>query len=373
MSVGRALNAFDVIVTGGGSGGHVTPALAVAAQLKPLGLDVLFVGSNSGLEEALVVPTGLDYRGISAGKLRRYFSVENGIDFFRVMLGVLQAIWLVGRVRPKVVFSKGGFVAFPVVFAAWLWRVPVVAHESDATQGLANRLSAPFVKTLCAGFPDTQRGRFKGRFVFTGAPIRAELLDGDSTSGRTRVGAGANQQVLLVTGGSLGADALNACVIDALETLTAQGWFVIHICGVGKKRAEASSGYQAYDYVAEGWADLLAAADVVVSRAGANTVFELLALKKPNLLVPLPATGSRGDQIDNAAYAYRLGYSRVLAQTELDATRLVNEIAALWGDIDAARERLNAFETPDAVAAIIEELFRCSPNLKNQTANHAAR
>jgi len=193
----------DVLLTGGGSGGHVTPGLAVGQVLRQQGVAVAFVGSNTGLEEALVQPTGLRYLGISAGKLRRYFSWQNLLDAFRVVLGIIQALVLIGRERPKVVFSKGGFVAFPVVFAAWVWRVPVVAHESDATQGLANLLSAPFVNTLCAGFPDTQVrslfGPFKGRFVYTGAPIRHELLEGSVTAGRAALGVSDGKRVLLVT------------------------------------------------------------------------------------------------------------------------------------------------------------------------------
>lgn len=348
----------DVIVTGGGSGGHVTPALAVAQSLRRSGIDVTFVGSNSGLEEALVAPSGLPYLGISAGKLRRYFSWQNLSDALRVVLGILQALWLMWRERPQVVFSKGGFVAFPVVFAAWVFRIPVVAHESDATQGLANRLSAPFVKTLCTGFPNTAQGRFKGRFVYTGAPIREELLRGDAAAGRAAIGCPVSVRVLLVTGGSLGADALNGAILDAQPQLEADGWFVVHVCGAGKQRGAPTAGYRAYEYVGDGWADMLAAADLVVSRAGANTVFELLALKKPNLLVPLPAAGSRGDQIDNARYAEGEGYSRVLMQAELSGERLVSEVTSLWRDVDNLKARLGQFEAPDAVAAIVSELRR---------------
>ena len=359
----------DVLVTGGGSGGHVTPAIAVGQALKVGGLDVAFVGSNTGLEEALVQPAGLRFLGISAGKLRRYFSWQNVADAFRVLLAILQAVVLVGRERPTAVFSKGGFVAFPVVFAAWLWRVPVVAHESDATQGLANLLSAPFVKTLCAGFPETKvrslLGPFKGRFVYTGAPIRAELLQGDAAKGRAELGVADGVRVLLVTGGSLGADALNAVVIEAAPELARDGWFVVHVCGAGKQRAIDSPNYRAFDYVAHGWADMLAAADLVLSRAGANTVFELLALGKPNLLVPLPAAGSRGDQLENAKYAKDAGYSQVLPQEMLDATRLAADVEALWSNVDKVRARLQTFVAADAVAAIVAEIYAVAPQLRD--------
>lgn len=359
----------DVLLTGGGSGGHVTPAIAVGQALRAQGLDVVFVGSNTGLEEALVAPTRLRYLGISAGKLRRYFSWQNLQDVLRVLLGVVQALWLLGRERPKVVFSKGGFVAFPVVFAAWVWRVPVVAHESDATQGLANLLSAPFVETLCAGFPNTQVrswfGAFKGRFVYTGAPIRAELLQGDAVAGRAALGVADGKPVLLVTGGSLGADALNRVVVESLAELARRNWFVVHVCGAGKERATDGPNYRAFDYVADGWADMLAAADVVLSRAGANSVFELLVLRKPNLLVPLPLAGSRGDQLDNARYAEAAGFSRVLLQEELTTERLLCDVDSLWQDIDETREQLKKFVTADAVGAIVAEIRALVPQLPN--------
>ncbi|MEM7220658.1 MAG: UDP-N-acetylglucosamine--N-acetylmuramyl-(pentapeptide) pyrophosphoryl-undecaprenol N-acetylglucosamine transferase [Pseudomonadota bacterium] len=344
---------MKVLITGGGSGGHVTPALAVASELA--GCELLFVGSNSGLEERIVQPSGLRYRGISAGKLRRYFSWHNVVDVLRVLLGILQALVLIGRERPAVVFSKGGFVAFPVVFAAWLWRVPVVAHESDATLGLANRLSLPFVKTLCVSFAQTQPARFAGRLVHTGAPLRGELLAGDAQAGRRRLGMEPGTRLLLVTGGSLGAEALNAATRAASSLL--DGWHLLLICGAGK-RADAApdAGMTELEYVAEGWADLLAAADVVVSRAGSNALFELLALRKPTLLVPLPSAGSRGDQLDNAAYAERQGYARVLQQADLNARRLADEVNRIADDAPELRERLATFELPNSAALIAAEI-----------------
>ena len=346
---------MKVLITGGGSGGHVTPALAVAADLSDCKL--LYVGSNSGLEERIVEPAGLRYRGISAGKLRRYFSWQNLVDAGRVLAGIVQAIVLVRRERPDVVFSKGGFVAFPVVFAAWLWRVPVVAHESDATLGLANRLSLPFVTTLCVSFAQTQAPRFSGRRVHTGTPLRAELLAGDAKAGRLRLQCAADTPVLLVTGGSLGADALNEATRAALPRLV--DWHVVLICGPDKRGPAApAAGFTELEYVSEGWADLLAAADVVISRAGANALFELLALAKPALFVPLPTAGSRGDQLDNAAYAQRLGYARVLSQDELTAERLAREVDITAREAEQLRSRLSGFERPDSVALIAAEVRR---------------
>jgi len=360
-----------LLVTGGGSGGHVTPALAVMSQMHAAGWRVVYVGSTSGLEEALVTPltdtTGVRYYGIASGKLRRYFSWRNVSDAFFVLVGCVQALWRVGRERPSVVFSKGGFVAFPVVLAAWLWRVPVVAHESDATQGLANKLSAPFVRTLCTSFPETPVENFKGRVVYTGAPIRGELLQGDSQRGRARVGAGEAQRVLLVTGGSLGAEALNAVVVAALEGLTRHhNWFVVHVCGPGKVAPLPASAlqpdsYRAFEFVGDGWADLLAAADVVVTRAGANTLFELLSLGKPNLLIPLPKQGSRGDQLDNAAYAANNGFSKVLLEEQLTPAKLVDAVNAMAADLDRWHEGLAKFSQANGALQIAAEIQRLAP------------
>lgn len=358
-----------LLVTGGGSGGHVTPALAVMTEVHAAGWSVVYVGSNSGLEESLVTPlvsaTGVRYHSIASGKLRRYFSWKNVSDALFVVLGCVQALWVVGRERPTVVFSKGGFVAFPVVLAAWLWRIPVVAHESDATQGLANKLSAPFVRTLCTSFPDTDIGDFRGRVVFTGAPIRAELLAGDAARGRAELGVPAERNVLLVTGGSLGAQALNAAVLAALDELTRDGeWFVVHICGSGKVTevtGPAAAHYRAYEFVSAGWADMLAAADLVITRAGANTLFELLSLGKPNLLVPLPKQGSRGDQLDNAAYAQRNGYSQVLPQEALTPATLVAAVASMTAELAEWRAAVAQFSKANGAAQIAAEIVRLSP------------
>ena len=360
-----------LLVTGGGSGGHVTPALAVMSELHVDGWGLVYVGSTSGLEEALVTPlsatTGVRYYGIASGKLRRYFSWRNLSDAILVLVGCVQALWRVGRERPTVVFSKGGFVAFPVVLAAWLWRIPVVAHESDATQGLANKLSAPFVRTLCTSFPETPVENFKGRVVYTGAPIRGELLRGNAQRGKTSIGASESQRVLLVTGGSLGAQALNAAVVAALEPLTQDhNWFVVHVCGPGKLAQVPASvldpiSYRAYEFVSDGWADLLAAADVVVTRAGANTLFELLSLGKPNLLIPLPKQGSRGDQLDNAAYAAHNGYSEVLLEEQLSPKALVAAVNAMAADLDRWHAGLAGFSKANGAAQIAAEIQRLAP------------
>lgn len=345
-----------VLFTGGGTAGHVVPVFPLLARLAERGVRLSFVGSNSGLEADLLADQPVTYYGIAAGKLRRYLSFENLLDAFRVVGGIYQAYRLLGRIKPQVVFSKGGFVSFPVVLAAWLRRIPVVAHESDLTPGLANRLAMPFVATLCLNFSVTPTGKFRGKVLHTGTPIRPALLNGDPRRGREFLGAG-DERILLVTGGSLGADALNRTVRAALAELT-QEFLVVHVCGPGKSVSVDNPRYLQYEYLTGPWGDVLAAADLVVSRAGANTLFELLALAKPNLLVPLSLRASRGDQLENATYAAGLGYSHVLDEDALTPQSLIAAIAALDADLPQMAERLAGFVVPDSVGLISRELDR---------------
>ncbi len=346
-----------VVVTGGGSAGHVVPALPVVEALLTRGCEVHFVGGMGGLERDLLAPFAVVYHGIRTGKLRRYLSLDNLIDCFRVPLGVWEAWRLLGRLRPAVVFSKGGYVSFPVVVGAWLRGVPVVAHESDLTPGLANRLALPFVKTVCVNFAATTFGT--KQVVATGTPLRAALLEGDAGRGRALLEAPPEQPILLVVGGSLGAAALNAMVRAALPDLLAE-YLVVHVCGAGKldEALADTPGYVQREYVGDGWGDIIAAADLVVSRSGANALYEWLALGKPHLLVPLPKTASRGDQIENAAFAEREGFSLVLAEHEMTATTLTAQVAKLAARAPAIRQRLAAFEARDSTALIVGELDR---------------
>ena len=357
MSAPQALCGAAVVVAGGGTAGHVVPALPVVEALLAAGSTVHFVGSTSGLEEGLVAPLGIPFHGIQTGKLRRYFSLENLLDALRVPLGVWQAWRLLRRLRPAVVFSKGGFVSFPVVVGAWLNKIPVVAHESDFTPGLANRLALPFVKSLCVNFEDT-RARHD-RLVVTGTPIRRALLEGDRARGRSLLGVDAKRPVLLVVGGSLGAARLNEVVRDSLDQLLPE-YAVVHVCGVGKIDAALADlpGYIQREYVSDDWGDIIAAADLVISRAGANALYEWLALGKPHLLVPLPLTASRGDQIENAAYAEARGWSAVLPEHDLNSVTLIDAAAKLAALSSEYQSRLQAFRTRDSVALIVEELAR---------------
>jgi UDP-N-acetylglucosamine--N-acetylmuramyl-(pentapeptide) pyrophosphoryl-undecaprenol N-acetylglucosamine transferase len=348
-----------LLCTGGGTAGHVIPAIPVIERALANGVRVSFIGSTSGLEASLLAGLPVEYHGIATGKLRRYVSFENLLDVFRVIAGIWQAILLVRRLKPDVVFSKGGFVSFPVVFAAWLLRVPIVAHESDLSPGLANRLSLPFVRTLAVTFPVTRAHGFRGRTVVAGTPLRDALVNGAPGRGRAMIAAPPGRPVLLVTGGSLGAEALNRAVVDALDDLL-QDFVVVHVCGPGKTPDVRREDYHPLEYVREGWGDLLAAADLVVSRAGANTLYELMALRKPNLLVPLSHKVSRGDQIENAAYAVSLGASQSLPEEALTRGSFVAAVRAAWHARPAMSGALAAIPTPDSTAVLYAELERAA-------------
>lgn len=346
------------VVTGGGSAGHVVPTLPVIEALQARNWNVSYIGTDSGLEEQLVAPLGVSYFGVRPGKLRRYWSFDNIVDAFRVPLSVLRAFAILGRIRPDVVFSKGGFVAFPVVAAAWFRRIPVVAHESDLSPGLANRLTLPLVASLCVNFDATRANATNARrVVHTGTPVRESLVAGERERGVSATGFSGDRPILAIVGGSLGAERLNLTVREALSALT--GIFdVLHVCGAGKIDPSylGTAGYEQRDFVGDEWGDILAAADLVVSRSGANSLYELLVLRKPNLLVPLPALASRGDQIENASYAESRGFSMVVAEADLTPDVLVDRVTALHRDALLWRQRLNAFEAPDSAGLIVAEL-----------------
>lgn len=349
---------MHLLVVGGGSAGHVIPALPIIDEFIAAGDQVSFVGTYSGLEESLLADSEVNFYAISAGKLRRYWSWQNVADGFLVLLGVVQSIWLVGRLGPDVVFSKGGFVSFPVAVASWLWRVPLLSHESDLTPGLANRLVLPFTRVLCVSFAATQdhiKQTAKVRVVHTGTPVRDSVLGGDASRGRNLLGLKDQRPLLVVTGGSLGADRLNDAIRRAAKELT-QIYTVLHVCGVGKLVQINLPNYQQEEYIGDSWGDILAAADVVVSRAGANALFELLALRKLNVLVPLSAQASRGDQIENAHFAQRQGLSEVIFEEDLDTPSLLAALVKVSDPQAGYANKLALFEVPNATESIVDEL-----------------
>lgn len=320
-----------IVLTGGGTSGHVTPNIALLPGLRRAGFNIKYIGSFNGMEKDLIEREGIQYYSISTGKLRRYFDIKNFTDMFRVVDGFRQAFILLGKLKPSIVFSKGGFVSCPVVWAAWLRGIPVVIHESDITPGLTNKLSMPFTKAVCYTFPESGKHIKKDKGYNTGMPIREGILTGSRNKGRALCGFTDNKPVIMVIGGSLGSEKINSMVRSALDILL-KDFNVCHICGKGNLKAElqGKKSYKQFEYVNEEQPDIYAMADIVISRAGATVLFELLALGKPNLLIPLSKAVSRGDQILNAASFEKQGYSMVLQEEELEGASLVKAVNDLY-------------------------------------------
>ena len=317
-----------VLFTGGGSAGHVTPNLALMERLRAEGYHIEYVGSADGIERELVEKAGVPYHALSCGKLRRYFDIKNFSDPFRVIKGIFQSRRIINELRPDAVFSKGGFVSVPVVIAS-RGKATVVTHESDYTPGLANRINSRFADRICVTFEDTL-SNVGPKGIYTGTPIRPELYKGDAQRGLDFVHFNGEKPVLLIMGGSLGAQSINQCVREALPKLLIS-FDIIHLCGKGKVNPSLNAdGYRQFEYISDELPDLLAAADLVLSRAGANAVFEFLALCKPAMLVPLPLSASRGDQLLNAGYFARKGYAMTIDQERLTPETLLDALSDLY-------------------------------------------
>lgn len=344
-----------IILTGGGTAGHVTPNIALLPRLKELGYDIQYIGSYTGIEKELIEPFGIPYHGISSGKLRRYFSVQNFTDPFRVLKGFREAHKLIRQLKPDVIFSKGGFVSVPVVLAGKRCKVPVIIHESDMTPGLANKIAIPSAAKVCCNFPETLKSLPEGKAVLTGSPIRQELLSGNKIAAMDMCHFTSDKLVILVIGGSLGAVAVNNAVREALPELL-KDFQIIHLCGKGKmdESLKDVEGYCQFEYIKNELRNLFALADIVISRAGANAICELLALHKPNLLIPLSANASRGDQILNARSFERQGFSLVLEEEQLTKETLLAAVKNLYENRTTFINSMKNSGQQDSIGTIIK-------------------
>ena len=344
-----------IVLTGGGSAGHVTPNIALIPALKKKGYDIYYIGSYNGIEKRLIADYGIPYYGISTGKLRRYFDAKNFSDPFRVMKGFGEAKKILKEIQPDVVFSKGGFVSVPVVKAAKACKIPFVLHESDMTPGLANKLCIPGATKVCCNFPETIEKLPADKAVLTGTPIREELMQGKAEDGKKLCGFTDDKPVLMIIGGSLGAQSVNETVRYALPRLLPD-FNVVHICGKEKMDNLKLSvpGYKQFEYVKEDLKDIFAMADVVVSRAGANSICELLALRKPNILIPLSTKSSRGDQILNAESFKKQGFSIVIDNDELDEDILVESVFDMYENKDKFIENMVKNSQESATNTIVD-------------------
>ncbi len=351
-----------IVLTGGGTAGHVTPNIALLPSLREDGYKVFYIGSYSGIERSLVTQQNVPYYGISSGKLRRYFDWQNFTDPFRVVHGFFQAKKLLRKLRPDVIFSKGGFVSVPVVRAAASLHIPTIIHESDMTPGLANRLAIPAATKVCCSFPETMKYLPSDKAVLTGSPIRRELLQGNRQDALKFLGwKDSMKPVLLVIGGSQGSAVINRALRQDLDILL-NDVRIIHLCGKGNLDDSLNSkeGYVQLEYVSDELKDLFALCDFVLSRAGANSICELLALRKPNLLVPLSAASSRGDQILNADSYQKQGYSLVLKEELLTPASLLHSLKELYDNKDKYIAAMSTSSQSSAIDMIMDLIRSCS-------------
>lgn len=344
-----------IVLTGGGTAGHVTPNIALIPGLKELGYEISYIGSYNGIEKSLIEAEGIPYYGISTGKLRRYIDPKNLSDPFRVVKGIFEARKLMKKIRPDIVFSKGGFVAVPVVLAAKHCRIPVIIHESDMTPGLANKICIPYASKVCCNFPETLSSLPEGKAVVTGTPIRKELREGSAERGCSFTGLSQDKPVILVMGGSLGSVNVNNHVREALPELLKQ-YQVVHLCGKGNldHSLDHTDGYRQYEYIKEELPDLFAMADLIISRAGANAICEISTLAIPNLLIPLSANASRGDQILNARSFEKQGYSEVIEEENLTKDTLLSAVQKLHDNRDIYISAMKNSKHTDSIQMILD-------------------
>ena len=320
-----------IVLTGGGTAGHVTPNIALLPHLTGAGFEIYYMGSYDGIEKRLIADFDIPYQGISTGKFRRYLDPKNFTDPFRVIKGYSEARKYLKQLKQDVVFSKGGFVSVPVVRAAASLKIPCIIHESDMTPGLANKLCIPAADKICCNFPETLQMLPKEKAVLTGSPIREELSSGNKLAGLNMCGFTANKPVIMVIGGSQGAASVNQAVRAALPMLL-EDFQIVHLCGKDKvdNLLLTEKGYKQFEYLKSELKDIFAMADLVISRAGANAICELLALNKPNILIPLPSAKSRGDQLLNARSFEAQGFSIVINEDDLTENLLVEKVQELY-------------------------------------------
>ena len=344
-----------IVLTGGGTAGHVSPNQALIPHLLEEGWDIHYIGTKNGIERTLIEPMqGVTYHAVSSGKLRRYFDWKNFTDPFRVIAGAFQSIGVLGRLKPNVVFSKGGFVSVPVVFGAAICGVPVVMHESDITPGLANKLCKPFAKSVCTTFPECAK-LLAPKGVLTGTPLRAQIFSGDRARGLRLAGFDGQKPVLMMIGGSLGAQTVNAVLREALPALTKR-FDVLHVCGKGNLDAslENTPGYKQFEYLSDELPDAFACADIMLSRAGSNALMEFQALARPLLLVPYPKGASRGDQILNAQSLEKRGLCHVLLQENMTPQTLTDALMQTWAERDKLTAAVKNAPPSDGTKRVLE-------------------
>lgn len=348
-----------IVLTGGGTGGHVTPNIALIPFLKNEDYEIFYIGreGNSAdiIEKKLIEQEGIPYFGINGGKLRRYLSMENAKDVLKTTKGIFEARKILKEIKPDIIFSKGGFITVPVIIAAKALNIPVIIHESDFTVGLANKISIPLSKRVCVSFEDTIKYLPKDKVVWTGPPIREEIFNGSKIEATKILDFIKDRPVLMIIGGSMGSNVINQLIFDNINILTSE-FNIIHICGKGNKRGIKNSRYISFEYVGEELKDLFAFCDIVITRGGSNSIFELLALNKPNIIIPLSKNASRGDQILNADEFERKGYSKVIKEENLEISHFMKELRELYSNRKIYSDNMKRSGFYNGIGKIMEEI-----------------
>lgn len=345
-----------IVFTGGGSAGHVTPNIAIINELSS-DWDIFYIGSKKGIEKELIQKVNIPYYGINSGKLRRYIDVENFVDIFRVIKGCFEARGVLKKIKPNLIFSKGGFVSVPVILAAKSLRIPIYIHESDMTPGLANKISQRFSTKVFTSFEETKKFFPEHKTTAIGSPIRKEILNGSAEKGRKFLGFDRNVPILTIMGGSLGAKKINEAVRQSLEQLT-KSYQVVHLCGKNNKDENLSSipRYKQFEYVHEELPDILAVTDIVITRGGSNAIFEFLALNIPMLIIPLGLNQSRGDQILNASAFQNKGYSMTLEEEKLNSKTLMEYINVVYENRNDLQKNMKESQKDNALQILVTEI-----------------
>lgn len=312
-----------IVFTGGGTLGHVMPNLPLIEHYRTLGWNVSYIGSKNGVERAKIESLGVRYYPVRTGKLRRYFDFQNFLDIFNVCIAIVQCFFILLRCRPSVLFSKGGYVALPPVFAAWLLRIPSVIHESDMTPGLTTKLCKRFARKICVSFQNASKYFDPEKVLWTGLPVRQLVFEADRSKGLSVSGFSGDRPVLLVFGGSLGASFLNQLTRTNVVNGNLEAFDVVNICGQGQLDTSImASNYVQFESLGTEFLHVMQSADLVITRGGATSLFELLAMQKLHIVIPLSKKASRGDQIDNAQYF-----------ADLEVSSFIQEEAYNWNEL----------------------------------------
>lgn len=336
-----------IAFTGGGTVGHVSVNLSLIPTAIEKGHEAFYIGSKNGIEKEMIASQlpNITYHSISSGKLRRYISLENIKDIFKVLKGILDARKVLKKEKPDLLFSKGGFVSVPVVIAARSLKIPTIIHESDLTPGLANKIALKFAKKIYTTFEDTVKYLPQDKADFVGATVREDLKSGNKSRGYQLTNFSNDKKVLLVMGGSLGSRKLNEIIRGNLDGLL-KTYQIIHLTGKGllDEKLQDHEGYSQFEFVKDDLTDLLAITDTVISRAGANAIYEFLSLKIPMLLIPLGLDQSRGDQIDNAKNFAKKGFGSYIMEDELTEDKLAKQLIDIENNRDTIIEQMNSYK-----------------------------